>query len=99
LLLQNPGLDLSHDDDHGEISGEFGDNISMSSRGPDIMAPVVTAPPLPPDEDTSNSCSDYFFILKSHHMKALIWKNFLWMWRNFGWVKSAVTSYQARHQR
>lgn len=83
--MTNPGLDLSHDDDHGEISGEFGDNISMSSRGPDIMSPGIHAPPLPPDENaTSDSCIDHFKILKTNHMKALIWKNFLWMWRNFG---------------
>jgi hypothetical protein len=82
--FQNPALDLSHDDDHGEISGEFGDNISMSSRGPDIMSPDIHAPPLPPDENANHSCSDHFKILKSNHMKALIWKNFLWMWRNFG---------------
>lgn len=86
LFQQNPALDLSHDDDHGEISGEFGDNISMSSRGPDIaMAPNIHAPPLPPPEDVVDySCADHFKILKSYHMKALIWKNFLWMWRNFG---------------
>jgi hypothetical protein len=78
-------LDLAHDDDHGEISGEFGDNISMTSRGPDMASPVVHAPPLPPPEDDyDNSCLDHFKIVKTNHMRALIWKNFLWMWRNFG---------------
>lgn len=78
---QNPALDLSHDDDHGEISGEFGDNISMTSRGPDIVAPGILAPPLPPDEENvQTSCIDHLKILKPRHMKALIWKNFLWMW-------------------
>jgi hypothetical protein len=57
----------------------------MSSRGPDVASPVVTAPPLPPpEEDYESSCLDHFKIVKSNHMKALIWKNFLWMWRNFG---------------
>lgn len=86
LIFQNPALDLSHDDDCGEISGEFGDNISMSSRGPDVLGPTVqVAPPLPPqDDDIEVTCSDYFKILKMRHMKALIFKNFLWMWRNFG---------------
>lgn len=83
LPQQNPALDMSHDDDHGEISGEFGDNISMSSRGPEITHDIH-APPLPPDDEMATTCSDHFAILKSHHMKALIWKNFLWMWRNFG---------------
>lgn len=27
-------------------------------------------------------CSDYLCVVKMHHMKALLWKNFLWMWRN-----------------
>ncbi|KAG5679693.1 hypothetical protein PVAND_009246 [Polypedilum vanderplanki] len=83
--MANPALDLSHDDDHGEISGEFGDNISMSSRGPDLASPpIIHAPPLPPDDEPEYSCWDYLSILKKNHMKALIWKNFLWMWRNVG---------------
>lgn len=87
IKFQNPALDLSHDDDNGEISGEFGDNISMSSRGPDLAlgAVVPSAPPLPPPEDDVDvKCSDYFKIANGAHMKALIFKNFLWMWRNFG---------------
>lgn len=27
---------------------------------------------------------DHLKVFKKHHMKALIWKNFLWMWRNPG---------------
>lgn len=84
VISQNPALDLSHDDDNGEISGEFGDNVSMSSRGPEITSLEVHAPPLPPDDDIQDSCLDYLPDIKSNHMKALIWKNFLWMWRNFG---------------
>lgn len=70
----------------GEISGEFGDNVSMSSRGgrisiaPDNVENV--APELPPEEEPPFTFSDYFKIMKATHMKALIWKNFLWMWRN-----------------
>lgn len=77
---------MTHDDEHGEISGEFGDNISLHSRGPDMMVPThnVIAPPLPPEEEAPGSCWDNFSFLKMNHMKALIWKNFLWMWRNFG---------------
>ncbi|CAO1389625.1 unnamed protein product [Diamesa hyperborea] len=82
--ITNPALDLSHDDDHGEISGEFGDNISMSSRGPDMMHPDIMAPPLPPSEDTKTSCTESFSFLKQNIMKALVWKNFLWMTRNYG---------------
>lgn len=74
------------DDDVCEISGEFGDNISMSSRG----GRVSTAPEpteialeeLPEEEESSRSWLDHFKIVKFTHMQALIWKNFLWMWRN-----------------
>lgn len=76
------------DDEVGEISGEFGDNISMSSRtarrvsiAPD--ATIETIPPeLPQDEIPETHFTDYFKVVKVSHMQALIWKNFLWMWRN-----------------
>lgn len=74
------------DDELGEISGEFGDNVSMSSRGGRVSIapePTENAPPeLPPDEEPPMTCSDHFKIVKLSHMRALIWKNFLWMWRN-----------------
>ncbi|CAG9761014.1 unnamed protein product [Ceutorhynchus assimilis] len=76
------------DDEVGEISGEFGDNISMSSRtarrvsiAPD--ASVETIPlELPPEDEPEVKFTDYLKIMKWSHMHALIWKNFLWMWRN-----------------
>ncbi|XP_033207957.1 ABC transporter G family member 23-like [Belonocnema kinseyi] len=65
-----------------EMSGEFGDNVSISSRRKSI---VVTeeeiAAVLPPAEVGGKS---KFKMLNPTHMKALIWKNFLWMWRNVG---------------
>lgn len=82
--MQNPGLDLT-DEENNEISGEFGDNISMSSRGRDSIVAEVIAPPLPPeDEEPEMKFVDHFKVLNPIHMKALIWKNFLWMWRNVG---------------
>lgn len=39
-------------------------------------------PEMPPDEEPEVSFKDYFKIVKPHHMRALMWKNFLWMWRN-----------------
>ena len=73
------------DDERGEISGEFGDNISMSSRGGRVStnADISNPPPeLPPDEDASATCADHLKVINFSHMHALIWKNFLWMWRN-----------------
>lgn len=73
-------------DEIGEISGEFGDNVSISSRVGRIS--VTHESPdsgeLPPDEEPPMTCIDYFKLVKGRHMKTLIWKNFLWMWRNVG---------------
>ncbi|CAG9834101.1 unnamed protein product [Diabrotica balteata] len=82
----NPAAVL--DDDLGEISGEFGDSVSITSRtGRRVsIAPEPTSdsniPELPPDEEPEVSFKDYFKFIKLHHMRALMWKNFLWMWRN-----------------
>ncbi|XP_060530041.1 ABC transporter G family member 20 [Cylas formicarius] len=75
------------DDEVGEISGEFGDNISMSSRSGKRVSiapePAETIPPeLPPEEEAETHFTDYLKVVKLDHMKTLIWKNFLWMWRN-----------------
>ncbi|GLV42003.1 oskyddad [Carabus blaptoides fortunei] len=76
------------DDELGEISGEFGDNISMSSRGAGrrvSLAPddITESPPeLPPDDDVPVKFTEYFHIISLMHLIPLIWKNFLWMWRN-----------------
>ncbi|XP_022918128.1 ABC transporter G family member 20 [Onthophagus taurus] len=75
------------DDEAGEISGEFGDNVSTTSRTRRIsLTPDNTdlpPPELPPEEDPPRKFADYFKILNMEHMKALIWKNFLWMARNY----------------
>lgn len=42
----------------------------------------VIQPEMPPEEQSEISFWDNFKIVQSHHMRALIWKNFLWMWRN-----------------
>lgn len=82
--IANPALDIS-EDDHCEISGEFGDNISMSSRGRDVITPDPIVPlPLPEDEVPQRSVFDNLKFAKVHHMRTLIWKNFLWMMRNVG---------------
>ncbi|XP_063989442.1 ABC transporter G family member 23 isoform X2 [Diachasmimorpha longicaudata] len=65
-----------------EMSGEFGDNVSISSRRRSTAPPVINEnlPELPPEEKGTSK----FAPLDPQHMKALIWKNFLWMWRNVG---------------
>ena len=70
-------------DPDDEMSGEFGDNVSVSSRrrSTAVSAPDDGhVPELPPEEKGSLD----FKMLDAQHMKALIWKNFLWMWRNVG---------------
>lgn len=82
--LKNPVIDIS-DEDHGEISGEFGDSTSMSTRVKDVITgSEAPHPPLPPEEELPATLKDYLSIFKPRHLKALIWKNFLWMWRNVG---------------
>lgn len=58
----------------------------MSSKGrvvvtPDL-APVIEA--LPPDDEPPEGCLERLKPIKVNHMKALIWKNFLGLVRNFG---------------
>lgn len=75
------------DDEPGEISGEFGDNVSMGSRGGRISIAAdngIIELELPPEEEAPMKFSDHFKILNFSHMHALIWKNFLWMARNYG---------------
>ncbi|XP_011641666.1 LOW QUALITY PROTEIN: ABC transporter G family member 23-like [Pogonomyrmex barbatus] len=70
------------DDGDDEMSGEFGDNVSVSSRRKSIV--IVDdghVPTLPPEEKSDSS---KFTMINPMHVKALIWKNFLWMWRNVG---------------
>ncbi|XP_024947610.1 ABC transporter G family member 23 isoform X2 [Cephus cinctus] len=65
-----------------EMSGEFGDNVSISSRRRSVaVTDDEHVPELPPEEKGGNST---FKMMDPQHMKALIWKNFLWMWRNVG---------------
>ncbi|RLU22987.1 hypothetical protein DMN91_005265 [Ooceraea biroi] len=66
------------DDVEDEMSGEFGDNVSVSSRRRSVAVTDGNMPELPPEEEGSSK----FTMLNSMHMKALIWKNLLWMWRN-----------------
>uniref|UniRef100_A0A1B6DVQ2 Uncharacterized protein n=1 Tax=Clastoptera arizonana TaxID=38151 RepID=A0A1B6DVQ2_9HEMI len=68
-------------DDSSEISGEFGDSVSvLNARA--VIANEQPADPLPPDDDIDWTWKDYLTIYKSYHMKALVWKNALWMLRN-----------------
>lgn len=81
-----PEINMGHVNDafdnRSEISGEFGDNMSVASA-PAVISPEHTDP-LPPNEEVDFSWKDMFSIWVPHHMKALIWKNFLWMFRNIG---------------
>ncbi|VVC96253.1 ABC transporter G family member 23 [Leptidea sinapis] len=77
-------LDIE-DGDIGEISGEFGDNVSMSSKGRSVVADLtLPVEALPPDDDDPKGYIERIKPMKLHHMKALIWKNFWSLFRNFG---------------
>ncbi|KAL0277533.1 UNVERIFIED_CONTAM: hypothetical protein PYX00_004783 [Menopon gallinae] len=67
-------------DDCSEISGEFGDAIQDDKS----VIGVVATEPLPPEVEPETTFCEHMKFLQKNHMKALIWKNFLWMWRNVG---------------
>ncbi|KAL4708471.1 hypothetical protein ACJJTC_014079, partial [Scirpophaga incertulas] len=77
----NPAPD-GDDSEMGEISGEFGDNVSMSSRGRAAVTPDY--PDMPPEESPSNGFLEKYKPMKLNHMKALIWKNAMSLLRNYG---------------
>ncbi|CAH0597662.1 unnamed protein product [Chrysodeixis includens] len=83
--IPNPAAVDLEEAEIGEISGEFGDNVSMSSRGRVVVTPELVAPieAMPPPEKPARNM-DMYTPMKWHHMKALIWKNFLSLFRNFG---------------
>jgi len=73
------------DDEPGEISGEFGDNVSIASRRVSIAPDPDdndNIPDIPPSEDSKMTLSDYLHFAKWTHMRTLVWKNALWMIRN-----------------
>lgn len=83
--ITNPALDLSDEQRNTEISGEFGDNISMASASMDpITSNTVRAPPLPPEQQIHTSFWYNLHVMSTNRLHAQIWKNFLWMMRNAG---------------
>lgn len=68
-------------DTTSEISGEYGDNISLSSKDAHPAASAELSD-IPPDKGEKWGMTDYLLCLSQHRMKAAIWKDFLWMWRN-----------------
>lgn len=71
-----PPEDIAND----EMSGEFGDNVSVSSRRKSIVIDHSSVLDMPPEDESSRTS----MMVDPMHMKALLWKNFLWMWRNVG---------------
>lgn len=49
-----------------------------------VFSQTVQTLDLPPDDEIERSLKDRLTLFSSCHMRALIWKNFLWMWRNVG---------------
>ncbi|XP_012522405.1 ABC transporter G family member 20 isoform X2 [Monomorium pharaonis] len=82
ILSSITGVPPENSNDVDEMSGEFGDNVSISSRRKSvIIVDDGNLPGLPPEEEGDSS---KYSVINLKHMKALIWKNFLWMWRNVG---------------
>ncbi|XP_045455513.1 ABC transporter G family member 20 [Melitaea cinxia] len=88
--LPDPTIDVE-DPEIGEISGEFGDNVSMSSKGRGIVTEsVAVVEALPPEEKPTIRFLERIKPMKAHHMQALIWKNFWSLFRNFGLLSFIV---------
>lgn len=75
---------MAEDPEVSEISGEFGDNFSLSSRTRTPVAEVTIKEDLPPEDDSPDGCLERIKPMKMRHMKALIWKNFSSLFRNYG---------------
>ncbi|CAG5014148.1 unnamed protein product [Parnassius apollo] len=86
--IPDPAVLDIEDAEIGEISGEFGDNVSMSSKSRVVVATELNSPveDLPPEEEPPNGCLERIKPMKWNHMKALVWKNFLSLFRNFGLI-------------
>lgn len=58
----------------------------MTARVVDTLgtASDLPMPPLPPVDVAPMTLRERLSILNASHMKAQVWKNFLWMWRNVG---------------
>ncbi|XP_055375521.1 ABC transporter G family member 20 [Condylostylus longicornis] len=83
--VTNPALDLTDEDGIGEISGEFGDNVSTSSHVRDQVSENENLPAMPLQTDNIPTSFWYNFkVMQWNHLYALAWKNFLWMIRNPG---------------
>ncbi|CAH0721255.1 unnamed protein product, partial [Brenthis ino] len=72
------------EDEIGEISGEFGDNVSMSSKGRGIVVESNLVEALPPEDKSPSGLLQRIKPMQLHHMQALVWKNFWSLFRNFG---------------
>ncbi|KAK7863239.1 hypothetical protein R5R35_001451 [Gryllus longicercus] len=70
-------------DVNSEISGEYGDNVSLSNRDVEIHTPGERTD-IPPEENQPVTCSERMKIISPQKMKALLYKNFLWLIRNYG---------------
>ncbi|KAF5284913.1 hypothetical protein FQA39_LY16868 [Lamprigera yunnana] len=82
----NQAMILEEQDSQTEISAEFGDGISKKDTKRRFSLVPDQKPlefPTPPTESRELKITDYLLHLDPMRMKALIWKNFLWMWHNF----------------
>lgn len=79
----NPAPD-AEEPEMGEISGEFGDNVSMSSKGRAAVTPDYLAADMPPEVVAPRTFFEKYKPMKWNHMKALMWKNAMTLLRNYG---------------
>ncbi|XP_028158018.1 ABC transporter G family member 20 isoform X6 [Ostrinia furnacalis] len=82
--MANPAATDAEEPEIGEISGEFGDNVSIHSKGVAVAPEFVPPVDMPANAVPSQTIFDKIKPVKAHHMKALVWKNAMSLLRNFG---------------
>ena len=75
--ISNPAFERSMEDVNANTSNS--NEILPVKEGEEDNIPIPPEDPIPRDSFFKN-----FQFIKGNNMRALIWKNYLWMWRNVG---------------
>ncbi|KAK4878345.1 hypothetical protein RN001_010851 [Aquatica leii] len=90
--IVNRGIVPEDTDTKDEISAEFGDGVFVNTKRRFSLVTANQLPQIPTPIDThTTKISDYLIKLNPQRMKALIWKNFLWMVHNWTIMLTIMT--------
>lgn len=88
IIKATPHKDVARKSNQSNQSGETASVKGDHARGKAhvTMHTVPEESEMPPVKEIEMKYSDYFKCVSRNHMKALMWKNALWMWRNYVYV-------------